>query len=341
MNLPRTVSDVLAEHTLFEIECIDRMYLNVYVPQLQYPAGIVGYVNRQLGLPIASTAPLGRITDAFSAAMRRYAADCAVPWVDFVKGQRKDDVMHQHLARFEAAGGSEGVLFIGRAQEKAVVFRTEKRHNAQGHAYPWIVRTTAMVNHFYVYAVDADFGPFFLKFCAYFPYNARLCLNGNEWAKKQAAKAGIGFTALDNAFAGFDDPGEVARVRQPRARGHRRPAAQVAGQAAPPVLPGRPGRGLPLRPVDPASGVLPDPHARPSGHRKNLLRTGHPRQPRHRPARTGLPDLQPQNPHRQETPYPGPVPHQGHHRGSHPQPARGLQPKPPSTTPTTSASAND
>jgi hypothetical protein len=126
MNLPRTVSDVLAEHTLFEIECIDRMYLNVYVPQLQYPAGIVGYVNRQLGLPIASTAPLGRITDAFSAAMRRCAADCAVPWVDFVKGQRKDDVMHQHLARFEAAGGSEGVLFIGRAQEKAVVFRTEK-----------------------------------------------------------------------------------------------------------------------------------------------------------------------------------------------------------------------
>jgi hypothetical protein len=45
-------------HTVFQIECIERMYLNVYVPQLQYPAGIVGYVHRQLGLPIASTAPL-------------------------------------------------------------------------------------------------------------------------------------------------------------------------------------------------------------------------------------------------------------------------------------------
>ena len=45
-----------------------------------------------------------------------------------------------------------------------------------------------------------------MKFCSYFPYNAKLCLNGNEWAKRQAAKAGIGFTALDNGFAAVDDP---------------------------------------------------------------------------------------------------------------------------------------
>jgi hypothetical protein len=97
MTLPRTVSEVVAEHVVFQVECIDRMYLNVYVPQLQYAAGLVGYVRRQLGLPIASTAPLARITDAFGAAMRRFAGDQQVPWVDFVKGQRKDDVMHEHL----------------------------------------------------------------------------------------------------------------------------------------------------------------------------------------------------------------------------------------------------
>ena len=51
------------------------MYLNVYVPQLQYAAGLVGYVHRQLGLPIASTAPLAQITDAFGAAVRRFAGD--------------------------------------------------------------------------------------------------------------------------------------------------------------------------------------------------------------------------------------------------------------------------
>jgi hypothetical protein len=202
MTVARTVADVLADHVVFEVECIDRMYLNVFVPQLQYAGGLIGFIQRQLGCPIASTAPLGKITDAFGAAMRRFAADQQVPWVDFVKGQRKDDVMHEHLAAF---AGTEGVLFIGRAQEKTSLFRTEKRRDASGDAYPWIVKTTGMVNHFYVYAVDADFGPFFLKFCSYFPYNARLCINGNEWAKRQAVKAGIGFTPLDNGFASCEN----------------------------------------------------------------------------------------------------------------------------------------
>ncbi len=212
MTLPRTVSDVVTEHVTFEVECIDRMYLNVYVPQLQYAAGIVGYVHRQLGLPIASTAPLAKITDRFSAGIRQFARDQGVPWVDFARGQRKDDVMHQHLADFEAAGRTEGVLFVGRAQEKTVLFRTEKRRDVQGRAYPWIVKATGLVNHFYVYAVDDDFGPFFIKFCSYFPYNAKLCINGHEWAKRQATHAGIGHTALDNAFAAIDDVAAVQAI---------------------------------------------------------------------------------------------------------------------------------
>src|SRR4029450_8974262 len=195
MTLPRTVADVLTDHVVFELECIDRMYCNAYVPQLQHAGGLLGYVQRQLGLPIASTAPLGKITDAFTAAMGRFARNRQLPWVDFVKGQRKDDVMHEHLARFTS---EEGVLFIGRAQEKTVLFRTERRRDAAGDSYPWIVKTTGMVNHFYVYAVDADFGPFFLKFCSYFPYNAKLCLNGHEWAKRQAGQAAIAVTALHN-----------------------------------------------------------------------------------------------------------------------------------------------
>ena len=66
MTLPRTVADVLTEHVVFDLECIDRMYCNVYVPGLQYPAGLVAYVHRQLGLPIASTAPLAQITEGFA-----------------------------------------------------------------------------------------------------------------------------------------------------------------------------------------------------------------------------------------------------------------------------------
>ena len=56
-----------------------------------------------------------------------------------------------------------------------------------------------------LFCLDEDFSPFFIKFSTYFPYTAKLCINGNECAKRQAAKTGIGFEALDNGFAAVDD----------------------------------------------------------------------------------------------------------------------------------------
>ena len=105
------------------------------------------------------------------------------------------------------------MLFIGKAQEKTPVFRTERRRNEKtGATYPWLVRSTAMVNHFYVYCVDRDFGPFFLKFSTYFPYNAKLCLNGHEYAKRQLTQKGIGFEALDNGVLRCDDPKRLQAI---------------------------------------------------------------------------------------------------------------------------------
>jgi hypothetical protein len=147
------------------------------------------------------------ISKSFVAGLHRFCRDHDVPMVNFARGQRKDDLAHQYLARFGATGRTEGVLFVGRAQEKNLVFRTEKHHNpVTGASYPWLVRATGVINQFYCYCVDEDFGPFFLKFCSYFPYNAKLCINGHEWAKRQAGKAGIGFEALDNGFAAVADP---------------------------------------------------------------------------------------------------------------------------------------
>ncbi len=204
MTVARSVAEILTDRVTLEIESIDRMYLNVYVPQLQYTGGVASFFQAHRGHPFASSALMDPISKDFIAGLYRMCRDLDVPMIDFVKGQRKDDVALEYLAQFT---GEEGVLFVGRAQEKTRVFRTEKRRNPDtGATYPWIVTGTGVVNHFYVYAVDADFGPFFLKFCSYFPYNARLCINGNEYAKRQAAKAGIGFTPLDNGFAACEDP---------------------------------------------------------------------------------------------------------------------------------------
>ena len=79
----------------------------------------------------------------------------------------------------------------GVAQEKQRVFRTSKRRNpVTGATYPWLVPGSGVVNQYYFYCVDEDFGPVCVKFSGYFPYTGRLILNGNEYAKRQAARAG-------------------------------------------------------------------------------------------------------------------------------------------------------
>jgi hypothetical protein len=69
-----------------------------------------------------------------------------------------------------------------------------------------------MVNHWYFYGFDAGFGPFYVKFCGYFPYTGQIYLNGYEYAKRQCARAGISFTALDNAFGSAGDPAAVQQI---------------------------------------------------------------------------------------------------------------------------------
>jgi hypothetical protein len=212
MTLPRSAAEVLSEHVVFELECIDRMYLNLYVPKLQRELGVVGFIREHLGMPVASTAVLADKTEAFYAAVRGFAARHDVPIVEFARGQRKDDVMRERLAQFLAAGRTDGVVFIGRAQEKVTVFATTRRRDAEGKSYPWITRASRVVTQWYFYCHDQQAGPFFLKYCGYFPYNAKLCCNGNEYAKQMAARAGIGFTALDNGFAAVDHVAAVQAI---------------------------------------------------------------------------------------------------------------------------------
>ncbi|MBI4730477.1 MAG: hypothetical protein HY775_13410, partial [Acidobacteria bacterium] len=198
MSLRPSVAQILSEHVTLEIEGIDRMYLNLYVPQLQYEQGVVGFFRNHRGATFASSALMDPISKSFVADIGRFVEAEHIPLVAFAKGQRKDDVAAEHLAGFDR---SEGVLFVGKAQEKTPVFRTEKRRNPEtGKTYPWIVRSTAMVNHYYFYCLDRDFGPFFLKFCSYFPYTAKLCLNGHEYVKRQLAQRGIAYAALDNGI---------------------------------------------------------------------------------------------------------------------------------------------
>lgn len=209
MIVRNSVAEILEKHVTFELECIDRMYLNAYVPSVQSGAGFVWFLKTQLGCRVPSTAMIAPQSRAFAAALERFAGEQGVDLVTFTKGQRKDDVAQEYLAAFTK---DEGVLFVGKAQEKASVFRTEKRTDARGVKYPWIIRSTAMVNHDYVYILDRDVGPLFLKFCTYFPYPAKLCLNGHEWLKRQVTRKRLRFEPLDNGIRSCASPARVQAI---------------------------------------------------------------------------------------------------------------------------------
>jgi hypothetical protein len=59
---------------------------------------------------------------------------------------------------------------------------------------------------------DPDWGPAFIKTITYAPFSVWVYLNGNEWAKRQAAQRGIAFKALDNGFAACEDPDALAEI---------------------------------------------------------------------------------------------------------------------------------
>jgi hypothetical protein len=210
MNLPRSVAEILKQHVTLEVESIDRMYLNVYQPRLQTDRGVAAFFRFHRGHAFASSALMNPISKDFIAAVERFVKKEDIPLIAFTKRQRKDDVVQEYRSRFR---GTEGIVVVGKAQEKTPVFRTEKRrHPKTGRTYAWIVPSTAMVNHYYFYGIDGDFGPFFLKFCSYFPYNAKLWINGHEYVKRQLAKEGIAFEALDNGILSCANPQRLQRL---------------------------------------------------------------------------------------------------------------------------------
>lgn len=193
-----TIAEILDGHVTFELECIDRLYLNGYVSGLQTPNAVAHFLRHHRGTRFASSLSLNAITQDYLKRLGRFVREQGIAVHRFQKGERKDDETQRRLRGFDRP---EGVLYLGTAQEKFTTVRTEKRRNpATGQTYPWLVRASVVAKVYYWYIVDEDFGPLFIKFGSYFPYPVKVCLNGHEFLKRQLTKLGIAHTALDNGL---------------------------------------------------------------------------------------------------------------------------------------------
>jgi hypothetical protein len=210
-----TVNDILAGHVTLDLKCLDRIYLNGYLPTVQVPGQVVQFLARR-GFPIPSPAVVEKMGTRFRDAVRKFAETNHVPVVRFSRNDRKIAVMQPYLDR-QAATGRSGVAAIGVAQEFQRVFTASTGPvRAEGGAphFAW-GKADRRVTAYYFYLWDEDFGPCFIKVVAYFPYPIKMWLNGHHWAGRQATKAGLGFTTLapgSNGFASCADPAALQAI---------------------------------------------------------------------------------------------------------------------------------
>jgi hypothetical protein len=205
------VGDLLDGHVVLDVQCLDRIYLNGYVPNLQVPGQVVSFMRDHLGYPIPSPAIMEKIGTAFRRSVTAFAEDEHVPVVRFDKNDRKIDVMRRYVVA-QARTGRSGVAAIGVAPEFQNVFAATKRESPGNVAWFSFYKADRRVTCFYFYLWDEQFGPAFVKVGSYFPYPLKVWVNGHEWAKRQAAQAGIGFTELSNGFATAGDPSGLQAI---------------------------------------------------------------------------------------------------------------------------------
>ena len=90
MTLPKNVAELQGKNVVFELECIDRMYLNLYVPQLASAPGVAAYFRGYKGHRFASTKEAVAMSEGFRRQVFDFAERHGIPIIRFEKGMRKD-----------------------------------------------------------------------------------------------------------------------------------------------------------------------------------------------------------------------------------------------------------
>jgi hypothetical protein len=203
------VSDLLDGHVQLDLECLDRIYLNAYIPNLQCGGQVLNFITKHLRQPIASPAVLAKIGEQFRAAVCSFCDTRQIPVLHFKSKDRQIEIVKPYFDEAQ----QPGVVAVGVAQEFQSVFTAYKRaHKGGGPPYFAFEKADRRVTAYYFYILDAEFGPAFIKLCSYFPYPGKVWVNGHEWAKRQAAKAGLCFTELANGFSSCENPRRLQSI---------------------------------------------------------------------------------------------------------------------------------
>jgi hypothetical protein len=208
------INDVLDGHVVLDLQCLDRVYLNGYVPKLQVGGQVLGFLTEHLGNPIASPALFKQIGDRFSNAVWNFAEinDIPVLHLNTPDRSRWDDRKVDHVRAYVDKATQPGVVAIVVAQEVQKVFMGHRRRPKTDGPQFAFDKADRRITVYYFYILDPAFGLGFIKICSYFPYPLKMWVNGHNWAKREAAAEGLAFSELANGFAACQHPARLQAI---------------------------------------------------------------------------------------------------------------------------------
>jgi GNAT superfamily N-acetyltransferase len=195
----------------FDYACFDRILLNGVIQVLQNPACVVGFLKEKRQASRVTPAYFRAISTDYHHFVQAFASQRHVEILVPPKGVRREEWVEPYYQKLQ---GQDGIAVILKARENARVAVSFPR---QGDHVELLNR---FVLQYYFYLQDRDFGRMFVRVCPYFPFSARICLNGHEWLACRLRQEGIAFEQCANAFRSCANPPRLQELADQFASAH-------------------------------------------------------------------------------------------------------------------------
>lgn len=189
----------------FGYSCFDRILLNAVIQPLQRPPVIVGFLDKYRKVPSITRQYFREVSAEYNGFVERLASRYEIPLVYPPKGVRREEWVDRYFHRL---GNGPGIAVILKSRENgriAVSYPSKTGGNRIELCQRWVWQ-------YYFYLRDRDFGQMFVRVCSYFPFNARVCINGHEWLAERMRRQGLAFRQQANAFLTCSAPERLQQL---------------------------------------------------------------------------------------------------------------------------------
>jgi hypothetical protein len=198
-----TIAELCASSVAFSYRSIDRLILNAYIPRLQTPAAMAVFFREVQHKPILSGHVFKALTDRFVTSIKAFAAAQKIP-ILHATGQLRPGEVAQQALQSAARRDRWGVVAIVVHQEMARCFAST---HLGGRATNFAVKEDRrLVNHYYFYLRDRQYGEGFVRISSYPPFQTRIWMNAHGYIEAQLRRRRVGYRADGNCIVEASKP---------------------------------------------------------------------------------------------------------------------------------------